>query len=109
MEMLATLWWTPGFLDKFEKSRGYSLTKYLPLLYSASNQWNSYFPSYLEQFVYGNYTVDGTSVYNLDYRAVLNEGYQEYISHFVQWSHSLGIGYSDQPAYNLPLQMVGSA
>ncbi|KIX10705.1 uncharacterized protein Z518_01789 [Rhinocladiella mackenziei CBS 650.93] len=106
MEMMATLWWTPGFLGRFERSRGYRLTKYLPLLYVAGNQWGQLFPSYLETYIYGNYTSDGISVHNLDYRTVLNEGYQEYIEHFKQWAHSNDIKYSDQPAYNLPLQML---
>lgn len=61
--MLATLWWTIGFLDRFEKSQGYSLTKYHPLLYVADNQWGQPFPSYFETFIYGSYTSNGTSVH----------------------------------------------
>lgn len=106
MEMLAALWWTPGFLERFEKSRGYSLTKYIPLLYTASNQFSGLPPPYMETYVYGNYTSDGTSIYSLDYMTVLNEAYQEYIEHFKLWAHSNGLQYSNQPAYNLPLQMV---
>lgn len=82
------------------------MRKYLPLLYVADNQWAQIFPSYFEIYSYGNYTSDGTSVYDLDYRDVLNEGYQEYVQHFRDWAHSQGFNYSNQPAYNLPLDMV---
>ena len=58
MEMLSTLYWTPGLLDKFKQAKGYSLVKYLPLLYSASNNWNGIFAAYNEEYIYGNYTAD---------------------------------------------------
>lgn len=106
MEFLATLWWTPGFLEKFEKSRGYSLAPFLPLLYVASNQWSGEQLGRLNEYVYGNYTADGTSLHNLDYRVVLDEGYQDYIRYYSDWAHSMNMGYSNQPAYNLPLDMV---
>ncbi|KAJ9668901.1 hypothetical protein H2201_001147 [Coniosporium apollinis] len=104
IEMLATLYWTPGFLQRFEEARGYSLTKYLPLLYIPANSWGPGIPVYPEQYSYGNLTVDES--YNIDYRTTLNEGYQEYLKQFSEWSHSRGVGYSSQPAYNLPLQML---
>jgi hypothetical protein len=106
MEILASLYWTPDLLNRFEQSRGYSLVKYLPLLYTYTNSWGGFIPPYSEQFTYGNYTPDGTSIYNLDYRTVLNEGYKDFVSHYAEWSHSKGFKFSNQPAYNLPLTMV---
>lgn len=106
MEILASLYWTPNLLERFEQSRGYSLLKHLPLLFSVTNSWNALLLPYPEQFHYGNYTADGTSVYNLDYRTTLNEGYQDFVSHYAEWSHSRGFKFSNQPAYNLPLAMV---
>lgn len=32
------VWWTPGLVDAFEKSRGYSIRKYLPLIYYPNAQ-----------------------------------------------------------------------
>ena len=106
MEILASLYWTPNFLQKFEKSRGYSLVKYLPLLYTVTNSWNGLLVPYPEQFQFGELTGANTSIHTLDYRTTLNEGYQDYIRHFTNWSHSKGFEYSNQPAYNLPLEMV---
>ena len=106
MEMLATLWWTPGFLSTFENRLGYSLVKYLPFLYIADNQWGQFFPSYLETYFDDRQPADAINQYVLDYRKVLNEGYQKYIQHMVDWAHLRGFKYSNQPAYNLPLDMV---
>ena len=102
MEILATLYWTPGLLDRFERARGYNLLKYIPLLFQPSNNWNGIVPSYSEVFVSAN----STSV-NLDYRRTLNEGYQDYLTHLNEWAGRIGTqGFSAQPAYNLPLNMV---
>jgi hypothetical protein len=32
------VWWTPGLVDAFEKARGYSIRKYLPLIYYPNAQ-----------------------------------------------------------------------
>jgi len=108
MEMLASLYWTPGFLQRFEQSRGYSLIKYLPLLYNYANTWVQTVPAYSEQYTYSNSTDYYTEKHNVDYRITLNEGYQEYIQQFEEWSHSRSVEYSNQPAYNLPLEMVSA-
>lgn len=106
MEILAALYWTPDFLSRFEQEIGYSLVKYLPLLYNPKNTWNGGILAYPELYQYGEYTADNTSVHDLDYRTVLTSGYQDYIDHFEEWSHSRGVEYSNQPAYNLPLEML---
>ncbi|KAL1880144.1 hypothetical protein Daus18300_001507 [Diaporthe australafricana] len=106
MEILAAMYWTPDFLSRFEQEMGYSLVKYLPLLYNPSNTWNGGILAYPELYQYGEYTSDNTSVHDLDYRTVLTSGYQDYIDHFEAWSLSRGVEYSNQPAYNLPLEML---
>ena len=85
---------------------GYSLVKYLPLLYNPKNTWNGGVLAYPELYQYGEYTADNTSVHDLDYRTVLTSGYQDYIDHFEEWSHARGVEYSNQPSYNLPLEML---
>ncbi|KAJ4289046.1 hypothetical protein N0V90_011388 [Kalmusia sp. IMI 367209] len=95
-----------GKYERFEDSNGYDLLPYLPLLFSMSNTWNGALPVYNETYIFGNYTKDGDSIYQLDYRKALNDGYQQYLAHFQQWTHSVGTEYSTQPAYNLPLQAL---
>ncbi|KAF2472794.1 uncharacterized protein BDR25DRAFT_157719, partial [Lindgomyces ingoldianus] len=106
MEQLASLYWSPGLLQRFQNTYGYDLLPYLPLFFTPSNTWNGALPVYNEVFAFGNDTNVGNSVYQLDYRKVLNDGYQDYLLHFEQWTHSIGTEYSTQPAYNLPLQML---
>ncbi|KAF2180154.1 hypothetical protein K469DRAFT_753618 [Zopfia rhizophila CBS 207.26] len=106
MEMLAVLYWTPGFLDQFKRSQGYDLVPYLPMLFNPSNTWNGQLPMYAEVYGFEGETSPGIGDYQLDYRKVLNDGYQAYISHFRDWSHSLGTEYSAQVGYNVPVQML---
>lgn len=105
MEILAALYWTPDFHSRFEREMGYSLVKYMPLLYNPKNANGGIF-AYSELYQYGEYTTDNTSVHDLDYRTVLTSAYQDYIDHFEQWSHERGVEYSNQPSYNLPLEML---
>ncbi|CZR63542.1 uncharacterized protein PAC_13439 [Phialocephala subalpina] len=106
MEQQAALFWTPGFLQRFEAARGYSAIPYLPLFFDVSNQWGQELPAYNETWVYGEYNQDGKSVHLGDYQTTLNEGYQEYLQHFTEWATSIGVKHSCQPAYNLPLNML---
>jgi hypothetical protein len=106
MEMLAALWWTPGFLDRFEKARGYSLVKYLPVLFTSSLAWNGASAPYNMTYTFDKDPDKGGRTYVQDYETTLNEGYQEYLQHLQTWASSLGLGHSCQPAYNLPLDMV---
>src|SRR5262245_33914988 len=103
MEVLASLYWTPGLLHRFKNTHGYDLLPYLPLLFSSTNTWNGALPVYNEVYAFGNDISFGDSIHQLDYRKILNDGYQDYLLHFQEWSHSVGTQYSAQPAYNLPL------
>ncbi|GFF56219.1 hypothetical protein IFM58399_10263 [Aspergillus lentulus] len=104
MEMLSSLYWTPSLLSRFEQDRGYSALSCLPALFKPQNNWNAIVPSYNEMYTLGD---QKDSACNADYRRTLNAGYQDYIAHFSQWANRVGIQYSNQPAYNLPLEMLG--
>ncbi|KAL0264982.1 hypothetical protein SLS55_000938 [Diplodia seriata] len=104
MELVSSLWWTPELQSMFNESRGYDITLCLPYLITAANYWNGAVLPYGEGFVAENATFGAKC--NEDYRTTLNEGYQEYLAAYVNWSHGLGVEYSAQPAYNLPLNML---
>ncbi|KAK3684141.1 hypothetical protein B0T22DRAFT_383697 [Podospora appendiculata] len=104
MEMMASLWWTPDFLTRFEKSRGYSAVRYLPFFFQAKNLWNSYGAPYNTSFMLSGQAADGGK-YAEDYRLTLNEGYQDFLRHCQQWASGRGLQHSAQPAYNMPLDM----
>jgi hypothetical protein len=105
MEMIAAAWWTPDFLAEFKARRGYDFAKYLPFIYNGENYWGQLVPTYINRTLLGAGTDGGQSV-NDDYRTTLNELYQRYIGHMQDWSHRKGLKFSNQPAYNLPLDMV---
>ncbi|KAF2994986.1 hypothetical protein E8E13_003871 [Curvularia kusanoi] len=105
MEQLAALPWTPGLLARFKASYGYDMTSYLPVIFSSLNTWGGFAPPYAEAFFFNDDSAETQRLYSLDYQRVLNDGYQDYIAQFQDWTKSIGIRYSNQPAYNLPLQM----
>lgn len=105
MEMQAALPWTPNLFSQFEELHGYSITKYLPLLFHATNAWNGYIPPYNITYTLGEYRTDG-GPYLQDYKTALSQGYVDYIEHFDSWASFREFQYSNQPGYNLPLDMV---
>lgn len=105
MEMQAALPWTSDLLSRFENLHGYSITKYLPILFHASNAWGGYLPPYNVTYTLGGYVADG-GVYVQDYKTALSQGYLEYVEHLAEWAHSKGLRLSNQPAYNMPVDMV---
>ncbi|KAL4732950.1 hypothetical protein BDV11DRAFT_176163 [Aspergillus similis] len=106
MELLFVLPWTRGFLERFESAHGYSLVKYLPLLFNKNNSWTASYAPYAEEYMYGEYTTDHVSIHNANYRQTLSECYQEYLDYHVNWAHAHGIEFSTQISYNLPLSFL---
>lgn len=102
------MWWTPGFLDRFERAKGYSLVRYLPLIFVAHNQFRQSHSTYHEEYIYGPYSAQNISLYNLDYLDVLTSCYGEYLQALTDWSRGVGMEYSAQTAYNIPVDMVSS-
>jgi len=105
MEMSSALWWSDGFLNRFEEARGYSLHKYLPLLFHPSNSFRAEYRPYNNTYLVTAMN-SSQDKYLQDYRLTLNEGYQEYLGTLQDWARSLGLTHSAQVAYNLPLDMV---
>ncbi|KXH49842.1 hypothetical protein CSIM01_03979 [Colletotrichum simmondsii] len=107
MEMDTALWWTHNFADTFRTQRGYDITPCLPFLIQRENYWAAQNLPYGESFVSQE---DSTFVSrcNDDYRLTLQAGYEDYIRTTSDWAHSRGLEYSNQPAYNIPLNMLDS-
>lgn len=105
MEIQAALPYTPGLLSRFEELHGYSIRKYLPLLFHATNSWDGYLPPYNITYTLGTYLSDG-GPYVQDYKTSLSQGYVEYVQHYAEWASSKGLQLPNQPAYNMPVDMV---
>jgi len=111
MEIVAALYWTPSFANRFQATNNYSILPYLPLLFNGMNGWGHDLVPYPAGGGDGRYEFTSeaalqTDGYQLDYRNILNDGYKDYNIHLRDWAHSRGFEYSTQPAYNLPLDMV---
>ncbi|KAK4186481.1 hypothetical protein QBC35DRAFT_553987 [Podospora australis] len=104
MEMMSPLWWTPGFLSRFEKARNYKGAAYLPVFFQAKNLWNSYGEPYENSFQLEGQPADGGK-FAEDYRLTLSEGYEDYLREYQRWASSRGLQHSAQPAYNMPMDM----
>jgi hypothetical protein len=107
MEIQASLYWSPGFPDRFKSKHGYNVIKYLPLLFHKSTSFTAAQAPYNTTFYLDGTPDDGQSKYLQDYRLTLNEGYQEYLQTFEDWAESLGLSHSCQVGYNIPLDIVG--
>ncbi|KAH8707659.1 hypothetical protein GQ44DRAFT_691187 [Phaeosphaeriaceae sp. PMI808] len=107
MEMQAALPWTSDLFSQFEERHGYSITLYLPILFHATNSWGGHLPPYNITYTLGEYITDG-GPYVQDYKTALSQGYIDYVEHYKKWASSRGVQLSNQPAYNMPVDMVSS-
>lgn len=104
IEIKSNISWSSSLPWRFEKMHGYRLHKYLPLLMYGNNNPGVQ-PSHpgsikcmLESDDKGNGFVN-------DFRAALAQGYGEYLETLTTWLEALGLGYSAQISYNLPIDM----
>lgn len=111
LELIAQLPWSPDLPGRFQVSRGYSITPFLPVL--AIDGLHSFFPP-------SGATPDsppdydfpgdlGTRIRN-DYYAVLTELYQtEYLDNLRRWAVTHGWLLRAQVAYGATLELASSA
>jgi len=108
IEIISNTSWSPNFPAMFEQKFGYSLLKYLPLV-----QWDNNDLGILSDSDPGPYdcvlnTPDGGIGYVNDFRALLVEGYRQYLEAFTNWTESMNLQYSAQISYNLPMDMAAN-
>lgn len=104
IEIKSNISWSPSLPTKFEGLTGYSIRKYLPLVMYGNNNPGVQ-PSYPGKLKCILNTEDkGAGVVN-DFRETLAQGYGEYLEALTSWMEGLGLGYSAQVSYNLPLDM----
>ncbi|KAL4803123.1 hypothetical protein BDV18DRAFT_153809 [Aspergillus unguis] len=107
IEIKSNISWTPSLPTLFKDHTGYEIQKYLPLIQFGNNNPGVQ-PSYPGDLKCLLDSADsGQGIVN-DYRAVLGKGYQSYLSALTNWTESLGLAFSAQVSYNLPLDMESS-
>ncbi|KAJ5766587.1 uncharacterized protein N7511_004203 [Penicillium nucicola] len=104
IEVKSNISWTPSLPEKFEKMHGYRVHKYLPLMMYGNNNpgVQPSYPGKLKSVTDGNQR--GRGFVN-DFRATLAVGYGDYLDTLTSWMQNLGLQFSAQVSYNLPLDM----
>lgn len=106
--MVSNISWTPSIPSRFVKKLGYSVMKYLPLIQFSNNNLNFQrtSPGPLQCILD---TPDQGAGFVNDFRSVLADGYREYLQALTTWTNKyLGLQFSTQPSYNLPMDMEAS-
>ncbi|KAL0071212.1 hypothetical protein AAF712_001778 [Marasmius tenuissimus] len=109
MEFQAQVWWTPNLAQRFQERHGYSINKALPVFHALLPA-HAAFSGGLnlnQTFDYGGTT--NAWAFTEDYRDALTSLYVEYMLAFNDWADSVGLQYSNQPAYDFQLDVGASA
>jgi hypothetical protein len=102
----SNLYWTPDVAKTFKKMHGYGIGKYAILL--AVDNGLSFNSEYTDR-VYSD-APDRGQGYVADYRATMSSVLNIYYEHLVKWSEQyLGLEFSAQTGYGLPVDMVSSS
>ncbi|KAL3495077.1 hypothetical protein BJX62DRAFT_246400 [Aspergillus germanicus] len=96
------VYWTPGLPEAFRKRAGYEISKWLPLLFHQNGL--GFKPQPATWWVTDE--EDAGNRHVADYRATLADLNGEYIKTLGEWSKSLGVKFSTQVGYNLPVDML---
>ncbi|KAF9891846.1 hypothetical protein FE257_003331 [Aspergillus nanangensis] len=107
MEILSNTSWTPSLPNIFMDKYKYSIKPYLPLIIYGNNNINiqSGAPGIIRCILD---TPDQGSGYVNDFRGALLEGYRAYIQHLTKWVNAMGLQYSSQVSYNMPLDALAN-
>lgn len=107
IEIKSNISWTPSLPMVFKSVNGYDVRKYLPLLMYGNNN-----PGIQQSYPGDLHCVldseDSGKGYVNDFRAALSHGYQDYLKTLTSWAERLGLQYSAQVSYNLPMDMEAS-
>ncbi|OJJ85351.1 uncharacterized protein ASPGLDRAFT_1516059 [Aspergillus glaucus CBS 516.65] len=107
LEIKSNISWSPSLPQHFREANGYDLQKYLPLVQFGNNNPGVQ-PSYPGDLACVLDSEDSGKGFVNDYREALAQGYQSYLKTLTSWAEGLGLEFSGQVSYNLPLDMESS-
>lgn len=105
IELNPTVYWTRYLPQTFLANRGYSINKWLPLIFHEDTLSDGFPPITGPQTWYITDEPDAGNKHIADYRETLGDLYGEYLDTFTSWAESLGLQYSAQVSYNLAMDM----
>ncbi|RFU31735.1 hypothetical protein B7463_g4619, partial [Scytalidium lignicola] len=105
IEIEANIFWTQKFASLFQADHGYSIGKWLPVLFHRNGLAKNSVPSV---WWVTDENDNGTS-HIADYRATLTNQYRKYLTTLTSWAEQyLGLKFSAQISYNLPMDMLSN-
>ncbi|KAJ5909561.1 secreted protein [Penicillium tannophilum] len=99
-EFSVATFWTPDLQKKFLSNRGYSINKYIPLVVGSGGTTSN--------ITYVTDESDAGASHIVDYQQTLTELNAEYLDALTKWSNDLGVQFSAQVVYNLPMDMLAN-
>ncbi|GKZ68760.1 hypothetical protein AnigIFM50267_003505 [Aspergillus niger] len=100
-EFTVSTFWTPRLQEVFQANRGYSINRFIPLLIGSGG-------GSTPDITYVTDELDAGASHTVDYQQTLTELNAEYLTSLKQWSNDLGIQFSAQVVYNLPMDMLAN-
>ncbi|KAK7033504.1 hypothetical protein VNI00_012725 [Paramarasmius palmivorus] len=109
MEFQTQVWWTDGFAKRFEERHGYSVGRVLPILHALLPGHALFSAGFNVNQTFNYGTTFDPWIFAEDYRDTLTSLYMDYMTAFNEWSHSTGLLFSNQPAYDFQIDPAASA
>ncbi|PYI20353.1 secreted protein [Aspergillus violaceofuscus CBS 115571] len=99
-EYKAATWWTPHLPQASQANRGYNILKYLPIVVGSGVQSSN--------VTYVTDEADEGKSHVQDYEQTLTELNAEYLRALAELSNGLGVQWSSQVVYNMPMDMLAN-
>ncbi|KAF7514705.1 hypothetical protein G7054_g15078 [Neopestalotiopsis clavispora] len=104
IEIVSNVYWTRNLSTSFFGDHGYDISKWLPILFHRNGK-SSNNPAVW----WVTDEPDEGNSHIADYRSTLAGLYREYLTALNDWAHDyLGLGFSAQISYNLPMDMLAN-
>ncbi|OJJ77643.1 hypothetical protein ASPBRDRAFT_25289 [Aspergillus brasiliensis CBS 101740] len=100
-EYTVSTFWTPRLQEVFQANRGYSINRFIPILIGSGG-------GSTPEITYVTDELDAGASHTMDYQQTLTELNADYLTSLTQWSNDLGIQFSAQVVYNLPMDMLAN-
>lgn len=105
IEIASTVYWTRNLSTNFLQDHGYDISKWLPILFHRNGKSSNPNPSVW----WVTDEPDRGNNHIADYRSTLAGLYCEYLTSLNDWARDyLGLGFSAQISYNLPMDMLAN-
>ncbi|KAK3074977.1 hypothetical protein LTR53_002146 [Teratosphaeriaceae sp. CCFEE 6253] len=104
VEIEDNVFWTQNLSAAFQADHGYSIKKWLPILFHRNGHYENANPTVW----WVTDEDDAGNGHLADYRATLGKGYRAYLTTLNEWAERFLRGFSAQISYNMPMDMLSN-